>query len=66
VAVSLCIGRTNDGLNLKLHEVCDETGRPVHRLLTAGHTSDDTGARGLLPSLSQAKQLIADRGYGAD
>jgi putative transposase len=46
--------------------VCDETGKPVHLLLTAGHTSDYMGARCLLPSLSQAKQLIADRGYDAD
>ena len=46
--------------------MCDETGKPVHLLLTAGHTSDDTGARCILPSLSQANQLIADRGYDAD
>ena len=46
--------------------MCDETGKPVHLLLTAGHASDYTGARCLLPSLSQAKQLIADRGYDAD
>lgn len=35
-------------------------------LLTTGPTSDYTGARCLLPSLSQANQLIADRGYDAD
>ena len=66
VTVPRCIGRTNDGPNSKLHAVCDDTGKPVHLLLTAGPTSDYTGARCLLPSLSQAKQLIADRGYGAD
>lgn len=38
----------------------------MHLLLTAGHASDYTGTRCLLPSLSQAKQLIADRGYDAD
>ena len=46
--------------------MCDDAGKPVHLLLTAGHTSDDTGARCLLPRLSNAKYLIADRGYDAD
>ncbi len=65
-AGSRCIGRTKGGLNSKLHAVCDDVGKPVHLLLTAGHTSDYTGARCLLPSLSNAKYLIADRGYDAD
>ena len=34
--------------------------------LTAGQTSDDTGARHLHPSLPRAQHLIADRGYAAD
>ena len=46
--------------------MCDDAGKPIHLLLTAGHTSDYTGARCLLPSLSNAKHLIADRGYDAD
>ena len=66
VTVPRCIGRTKGGLNSKLHAVCDERGKPVHLLLTAGPTSDDTGARCLLPSLSNAKHLLADRGYDAD
>jgi transposase len=66
VTVPRCIGRTNDGLNSKLHAVCDERGKPVHLLLTAGYASDYTGARCLLPSLSNAKHLLADRGYDAD
>ena len=41
-------------------------GKPVHLLLTAGPTSDYTGAKCLLPSFSKAKHLIADRGYDAD
>jgi putative transposase len=53
-------------LNSKLHAVCDDAGKPVHLLLTAGHTSDYTGARCLLPCLFNAKHLIADRGYDAD
>ena len=48
-----------------LHAVCDEMDNPVHLLLTAGHASDYTGARCLLPSLSHAKHLIADRDYAA-
>jgi transposase len=46
--------------------VCDGTGKPVRLLLTAGQTSDYTGARHLLPSLPQAQHMIADRGYDAN
>jgi putative transposase len=46
--------------------VCDGTGKPVRLLLTAGQTSDYTGARHLLPSLPHAQHLIADRGYAAN
>ena len=46
--------------------MCDDTGKPVHLLLTAGHPSDDTGARCLFLSLSNAKHLIADRSYDTD
>lgn len=60
------MGRTKGGLNSKLHAVCDGTGKPVRLLLTAGQTSDYTGARHFLPRLPQAQQLIADRGYDAD
>ena len=38
----------------------------MHLWLTAGHTSDYTGAKCLLPRLSNTKHLIADRGYDAD
>jgi len=34
--------------------------------LTAGQTSDDTGAKHLLPSRPRTHYLIADRGYDAD
>lgn len=56
-----------DGLNSKLPAVCDGTGKPVRLLLTAGPTSDYTGARHLLASLPRTQHLIADRGsqYGA-
>jgi transposase len=65
-ALPRCIGRTKGGLNSKLHAVCDGTGKPVRLLLTAGQTSDYTGARHLLPSLPRAQPMIADRGYDAD
>ncbi len=44
----------------------DGTGKPGRLLLTAGQTSDYTGARYLLPSLPRTQHLIADRGYDAD
>ena len=34
--------------------------------LSAGQTSDYTGAAGLLSALPSAKYLLADRGYDAD
>ena len=34
--------------------------------LSAGNTSDDTGAAGLLAAMPRAKVLLADRGYDAD
>jgi transposase len=38
----------------------------VRLFLTAGQTSDYTGARHLLTSLPRSQHLIADRGYDAD
>ena len=46
--------------------MCDETGKPAHLSLTAGHISDYTGAGCFLPSLFHANQLIVDCGYDAD
>ena len=60
------IGRTKGGLNSKLHAVCDELGRPVRLLLTAGQQSDHTGVATLLPGLPPAKDLIGDKGYDSD
>jgi transposase len=53
-------------LNSKLHAVCDGQGRPIRLFLTAGQTSDFTGAAVLLSSLPAADILLADRGYDAD
>lgn len=49
-----------------MHAVCDGLGRPRTLYLSAGQTSDYTGAAALLPSLPAAKILLADRGYDAD
>lgn len=45
------IGRTKDGMNTKLHAVCDSRGRPLNLFVTAGQVSDYIGARVLLSSL---------------
>ena len=46
--------------------MADARGRPIRLFLTAGQTSDYIGARALLPSISPAGALLADRGYDAD
>ena len=51
------------GPNSKLHAVCDEKGRFVRLLLTAGQTNDHKGAAMRLPVLPQARELLGDRGY---
>ena len=53
-------------MNSKLHVVCDSKGRPIQMYLSAGQTSDFTGAAGLLSTLPAAKVLLADRGYDAN
>jgi len=53
-------------LNSKLHAVCNAQGKPVLLLLSAGQTSDYTGAAQLLEELPKTKALLADRGYDAD
>jgi transposase len=65
-SATLLVNAREGGSNSKLHAVCVDTSKPVRLLLTEGQASDYTGARYLLPSLSQAKHMIADRGYDAD
>ena len=60
------IGRTEGGLNSKLHVLADAKGRPIHMFLSAGQTSDYIGARALLPMIPQAGALLADGGNDAD
>ena len=53
-------------MNTKLHAVTDENGRPISFFMSAGETSDYTGAAALLNSLPPAQWPLADRGYDAD
>ena len=53
-------------MNTKLHAVADANGRPLSFFLTAGPTSDYTGAAALLDDLPKAQWLLGDRGYDAD
>jgi len=48
--------------------ICDVHGRPLLMGLTAGQTSDYTGAKILYPALPETKGtvLIADKGYDSD
>ena len=60
------IGRTKGGMTSRLHVVVDALGRPIQMLLSAGQTSDLTGARALLSSIPPTGVLLADRGHDAD
>jgi transposase len=60
------IGRTNGGMNTKLHAICDSQGRPLNLFVTAGQVSDYIGARALVSSLPKVDWLLGDRGYDAD
>jgi transposase len=53
-------------MNTKLHAVTDANGRPLSFFMTAGQSSDYTGAAALLDDLPKAQWLLADRGYDAD
>ncbi len=59
------IGRMKGGLNSRLH-VRGEAKGPVWMFLTAGQTSDDIGARAVLPAVPNAAVLLGIRGCRAD
>jgi hypothetical protein len=56
------VGRTKGGLNSKLPAVCDNSGRPLVILLSEGQMSDYKGAALMSPTMSKARQLLADKG----
>jgi transposase len=60
------LGRTKDGLNSKLHVVCDGKGRPLIMLLSEGQMSDYQGAALMIDVFPKAKVLLGDKGYDAD
>jgi transposase len=60
------IDRTKDGMNTKSHAVADENCRPLSFFMSAGATSDYTGAAALLKSPPPAQWLLANRGYDAE
>src|SRR3546814_20390686 len=47
------LGRTNGGMNTKLHDVTAPNDRPLSFLMTAGQASDYTGAAPLHARLTQ-------------
>ncbi|KAF0676168.1 hypothetical protein PMES_01487 [Profundibacterium mesophilum KAUST100406-0324] len=51
------MGRTEDGMNTKLHALCNSQGRPIDLFVTAGQVSDHIGAR----ALPNVKWLLGDR-----
>ena len=57
------IGRTSGGRNTKLHAICDEHGRPLALLLTAGNVHDCKPAASLIETLPPSADLVADKAY---
>lgn len=60
------VGRTKCGLNSKLHAVADAKGRPIGMYLSAGQTSDYTGARAGLATLPKAGTLLAGQDHALE
>jgi len=50
-------------VNTKLHAVTDANGRPLSFFMTAGQTSDYTGAAALLDDLPKAICLLGGRRF---
>ena len=59
------IGRTNGGMNSKLHAVCESQGRLISFFVSAGQVSDFIEARALLNCLPKVEWLLEDRSYDA-
>lgn len=65
-AVRRHIGRTEDGLNSKLHAVCDGKARPLVMLLRGDKMSEYKDSALMIDALPRARALLVDRGYDAD
>ena len=46
-------------MNIKLHEVTDNSGHPVHFFIMAGQVSDYTGPAALMVGIPEADWLLA-------
>jgi transposase len=58
------ISRSQSGLNIKIHALCDGKGRPIAFHLTGGEAHDLQGADALLEKVN-APALLADKAYYA-
>jgi transposase len=59
------LGRSRGGFSTKVHVACDGLGKPVKIILTPGQDHDVTQGPALI-SGSDAKKIIADKGYDSD
>lgn len=59
------LGRSRGGFSTKVHVACDGLGKPVKIILTPGQDHDVTQGPALLAN-SEAKKVIADKGYDSD
>lgn len=50
-------------MNMKLHAITDQSGRPLNFFMTVGQSSDYTSAAAVLDSLPVAQWMLGDRGY---
>ena len=59
------LGRSRGGFSTKIHVACDGLGKPVKIILTPGQDHDVTQGPALIAD-SDAKKIIADKGYDSD
>ena len=59
------LGRSRGGFSTKIHVACDGLGKPVKIILTPGQDHDVTQGPALIAG-SDAKKIIADKGYDSD
>ena len=59
------LGRSRGGFSTKIHVACDGLGKPAKIILTPGQDHDVTQGPALIAG-SQAKKIIADKGYDSD
>jgi transposase len=60
------IGKTQHGLQTKIHVVCDEHGRPWSIVVTPGNIPDIAVSQQCIGALPPSIYLAADKGYDAN